>query len=473
MRPRLRDYQADLIDRVRRQVAQGKRRVLAQAAVGAGKTVIAGEMVRLATEKGRRVLFLAHRRRLVSQAADQFARFGIDHGVVMAGRAATLAPVQVASRDTLLARGVRSDAMALPPADLVFVDEAHRVLSDEYQRLVELYPDAVHIGLTATPARDDGRGLGDFYQAIECCVPISRLIAEGHLVPVRCFAPQDRSGGKRGLAGDPVAAWKALADGRPTVLFAGKVEASLAVCAAFNAAGVPAEHVDAKTPDPERDAVISRVEAGRTLVLCNVGVMTEGVDVPALSCVQLLRKADSYVLFIQAVGRVMRPHPSKKDAVLIDHADAVLDHGLPHEDVRWELSRTETVDQRNRDDRKEGKRSHPVVCPSCGCLFAAAPACPECGAVLPRRQQPPKLRAQLLTEVEQSLSDEERRARRVAHWHECLRVMAYKGQSVAAAAGMFRGRYPEGPSPDFPNYPEGWQWRRPVAEVMPQYGRRS
>jgi DNA repair protein RadD len=469
MIPTIRNYQTDLIDRVRARIGKGCRRVLIQAAVGSGKTVVAGEIIRRAVERGKRVLFLAHRRRLISQAAGKIREFGVACGIVMAGERPTTAPVQVASRDTLLSRAIKNEWMTLPPADIVLEDEAHRVLGDEYQRLVELYPDAVHLGLTATAAREDGRGLGDFYQAIECCVPISRLIAEGHLVPVRCFAPQNRGAGKRQLAGDPVKAWKALAAGRPTVLFAGTVAASLAVCERFNDAGISAKHIDAHTPDEERDRIIHDVERGTVQVIANCNVLIEGVDIPCLSCVILLRLAESYVLYIQAIGRVMRPHPSKKDAILIDHADACLDHGFPDEDVRWELTESETVDHRNREDRKEGKRATPMVCPRCGVIFAAAASCPECHHRIPPKMQPPKLRAQILTEVENALTDEERHSRRVAHWHQCLRVMCAKGMTCGAAAGMYRSRYPEGPSPEFPNYPEGRQWKQRVCDAFPQY----
>lgn len=465
------EYQEDLVCRVRSKVAAGCRRVLAQAAVGAGKTVIAGRLCELAVAKGKRVLFLVHRRRLNSQMSRTLDDFGIPHGILMRGHdRRSLCPVQVASRDTLLSRAVRNEFFDLPPADLVITDEAHRAESAEYRRLLETYPDAVHVGLTATPAFADGKGMGCFYQAIECCVPIPKLIELGRIVPVRCYAPQNRTAARRKLAGDPVSEWKARAEGRPTVLFAGAVKPSEAARDAFLEAGIPAAHVDAHTPDEERERVIADLEAGRIMVLCNCSILTEGVDIPAVSCIQLLRLASSYILFIQAIGRGMRAHPGKRDCLLIDHADAVLEHGFPDEDVRWDLDETNgTVEQRNREDRKEGKRSTPVTCPACGLQYKAAVVCPECGHRLPRRLQPAVLKNQILTEVEKALTPEEKAERRVRYWHECLRIMAHKGMTCGAAAGMFRGRYREGPDASLPNYPCGAQWKMRAGDAFPQY----
>lgn len=464
--------QLDLIGRARARYASGVRRLLLQAPVGYGKTVVTSEIARAAVARGKRVLFLAHRRRLVSQSSRKLDDFGVFHGLLMSGEAAAAGEmVQVASRDTLLSRAVRNDWVAPPPADLVIVDEAHRVMADDYQRLMALYPDAYHLGVTATPARDDGRGLGGFYQALECAPPISWLVARGRLCPVRCYAPQNAGGGRAGrkLAGDPVATWLRLGEGRPTVLFASRVEHSRAACAAFLAAGVTAEHIDARTEDADREAAVARVESGATRVLCNVGVFTEGVDVPCLSCVVLLRLASSYVLFVQAVGRAMRAHPGKSDAVLIDHADAVLEHGFPDDDVRWELDEGGTVEARNREDRKEGKRSQPVVCPACGMCYPAGPACPGCGAKLPRKMMPPALRNQLLTEVERGLTPERQREWRVRFWHGCLATMAYKGGTCGAAAQMYRRKYGEWPPGDFPNVAGAGRSRDRVADVYPQY----
>ncbi len=216
-------------------------------------------------------------------------------------------------------------------------------------------------------------------------------------------------------------------------------------------------------------ATPSSAVSGVTQILCNCSVLIEGVDIPCLSCCILLRLAGSYVLFIQAIGRIMRAFPGKEHAVLIDHADAVLEHGFPDEDVRWELSESETVDQRNRQDKKEGKRATPVTCPKCGHMYTAAIVCPECGHRLPRRLQPAILRNQILTEVDKALSPEERQEAQARYWHACLRVMAAKGRTAGAAAHMFKSRYKDWPDNSLPNVPYGGQWKQKVADLYPQY----
>ncbi len=477
--PALRPYQADVVERVRARMAEGLRRVVVQAACGAGKTHVSSELCRRAHSKGKRVLFLAHRRRLIAQKSERLDLFGVPHGVLMAGVQRTPAFVQVASRDTLLARAVRGHRLELPPADLVITDEVHNAGADEYRALLERYPDACHVGLTATPARSDGVGLGGeggFWTALECTVPTSRLVREGYLVPVRCYAPDvavRRKGRAGGLHGDHVARWQELAAGRPTVLFAAKCAASRAACDRFCLAGIAAVHIDQRSTDEEREAASRGLEDGSISVVCNVGVWTEGVDVPCLSCCILLRMAGSVVLFLQAVGRIMRAHPGKKDAVLIDHAGAVLQHGFPDEDQEWSIDQGDTVDARNAKAAEEGKHRKAVGCECCGALFSGVPACPECGWKIPppRKSKTQQSLSALLVEVERgSISSEGARQK---FWEEKLYIAAAKGMMVGQAAQMYRrgmGHWPEedGLTP----LAQPWQRRSLVADVFPQFDRR-
>lgn len=328
----LRPYQIEAIHDLRRVLGHGGRRVLLQLATGAGKTRIAAEIVRMAQGKRSKVLFLAPRRELIGQAAAAFSKQGIHPGIIMAGeRMSRLQDVQVASFDTLHARAVRSSRMQMPDADLVIVDEAHLSLAETRKDIIEHYADAVVIGLTATPARGDGRGLGEIYDQLVMGPSIRHLTEEGYLVPLKYYAPtepdlaklrlnKDGDYTETGLSkrmdtpklvGDIVDNWLRIARSRLTVVFCVNRAHSRNVCQQFNAQGISAEHVDGETPNDERAAILDRVRAGKTQVLCNVFVASYGLDIPVLDCAVLARPTKNIALYLQMIGRVMRTSPGK------------------------------------------------------------------------------------------------------------------------------------------------------------------
>lgn len=157
----LRDYQVETINKIESALAgEGVQRIILQAPCGSGKTVIAAEIIRRAVDRNERVLFLAHRRELVFQCSDKLNRFEVDHGILMAGiRPSFIPDVQVASVQTLIAR-IKKGRVEPPPAELIIFDECHHNVSKTHLQLIEHYADAVVIGLTATPIRGDGKGLG-------------------------------------------------------------------------------------------------------------------------------------------------------------------------------------------------------------------------------------------------------------------------------------------------------------------------
>src|SRR5215469_364773 len=160
--PQLRPYQLDAIDQLKGKIACGIRRALLIAPTGSGKTIIAATLMADAVASGKDVLFVDHRRELTQQTSQKLYDIGVDHGIVQAGFPSRPGEkVQVCSVQTLHARAVRSRRMSLPRADLLIIDEAHHVVAPTYMRLIEAYPDAVILGLTATPCRGDGRGLGN------------------------------------------------------------------------------------------------------------------------------------------------------------------------------------------------------------------------------------------------------------------------------------------------------------------------
>lgn len=297
----LRPYQEGAIAEVRARRSPGER-ILVVAPTGAGKTIIASQLIVDELEAGGTVLFIAHRTELIAQTYGTLLARGIperDLGIVMGDGVIThpltgrrvscrrpLARVQIASIDTLRSR-------AKPRATLVIVDEAHRALAKSYRDVADAYPEALHVGLTATPYRADGRGLGDAYRQLVIVSTPRRLMDEGFLVEPRCFthpvkpdlgkvtttageydqAELGAAMDKRELVGNLVEHWARLAEQRRTVVFATNVAHSRNIVEAFRGAGVAAEHLDGETPSVDRAAILRRIDTGETLVVSNAMVL--------------------------------------------------------------------------------------------------------------------------------------------------------------------------------------------------------
>ena len=409
---RLRAYQQSAVQEIRARVAAGVRRLIVVAPTGSGKTTIAAHIIGSAVERGSRVLFMAHRRELITQAYNRLIQLGVPEnqlGVLMGRdrRWRPGAPVQVASVDTLRNR-------AKPLADIVFVDECHRATAKSYRDIAAYYPDALHLGLTATPFRANGAGLDDAYDDLLLVASPRRLIDEGHLVEPRVFTvPTDALPDlsavrvKRGdydqralaeavdsktLVGNLVEHWVRHAEGARTVAFAVSVAHSQHIAEQFRQAGVPAEHLDGATPTEERDAILARLERGETRVVSNCGVLCEGWDQPAVKCAILARPTRSTGLYLQQAGRILRPWNGQR-AIILDHGGCALEHGLPQDDRNFSLQGTKK--------KRNGKTSAPVrTCPTCcAVLPLCTRICPECDTVLIEQAEVPTEREGTLVEV--------------------------------------------------------------------------
>ncbi len=492
----LRPYQVDAINRLRSLVGGGKKRLILQMTTGGGKTVCAAELIRLAVSKGKRVLFLAHRRELVRQCADKLRAFGVTHQVIMAdqdtGRVLVTYsnPVQVASKDTLWSRAMRSKRIDLPPADLVICDEAHRSLSKTWVALINKYPEATVIGLTATPSRKDGSAMGSIYDDMVKAISCQELISGGYLVPFKVFAPYrpslkgvkvvagdynkvqlEERMDKVELVGDIVANWKELAGDRQTIVFASGIEHSMHICQEFTRAGVTAVHVDGETPPDERDESFKMVMNGDVQVLCNCDVCVEGTDLPPVSCIVLARPTKSIVRYKQMVGRGMRPWPGKEHAVLLDHAGCVYFHGFPEDDVEWSLEGGK-VEERTAAKKKAKGESEPIICKKCHCAFRNGSRCPNCGAeVKVRKPKAVKTKDGSLTELKRGETYQATREEKQRFWHYCLGVTANRGQTLRVAAGMYSGHFGEPPwkTSDMSHMPARNQWQSRTCDVFPHF----
>jgi DNA repair protein RadD len=397
----LHPFQRDAVDQIEREISAERRRLLYVAPTGAGKTVVGAEIINRAVERHQRVLVIAHRREIITQTRDKLIANGVNPGIVLAGFEDELRPyanVQVAGIQTLHARAIRSNRMPMPAATYLIIDEAHHARASTYQKVLDQYPEAVVIGLTATPVRGDGRGLGNIFETMVEAPQIAELIKLGHLVPTKVYAPVDCDIAKGvrtqtgdyvvsalsarmntdQLVGDVVADWLKHGERRRTVAFAVDVAHSVHIRNAFLEFDVRAEHLDGSTPKTERDAILERLRSGETEIVTNCAVLTEGFDCPDVGCIVLARPTKKLGLYRQMIGRGLRPADGKSDCVILDHSGAVYRHGLPEDYVEWKLDVDRRAENPTQARRERGEEPKLRECPSCKTVMAAPP-CHACG----------------------------------------------------------------------------------------------
>jgi superfamily II DNA or RNA helicase len=411
----LRDYQADMEQAI--QSAWGAiRYILSVLPTGGGKTVLFAEIIRKTVGA---VCAVAHRQELVGQISLALARDGIRHKIIGPKSVVKLcihmhqtelgkmyydpmSEIAVAGVDTLLRRGGKLGTWARS-VKLWVMDEGHHVQkNNKWGKVIEFFPNARGLGVTATPLRADSRGLHSdndgIYHVLLMGPHMRELIRRGYLTDYKIFAPhsdfnretiavsqttgdfnpvQLRKAAKRShIVGDVVDHYLRIAPGKLGVTFATDVETALNITAKFNAAGVPAEMVCAKTPDRLRIDVLRRFKRRELLQLVNVDIFGEGFDLPAIEVVSMARPTESYGLYVQQFGRALRIMDGKERAIIIDHVGNVIRHGLPDAPRAWSLGR--------REKRDSAAETGPLLrsCPKCtGVYERFYPSCPYCGHI--------------------------------------------------------------------------------------------
>lgn len=447
----LRPYQARAVEAVRDAFRRGARAPLLVVPTGGGKTVIFSHITDSASGRGSRVLILLHRRELIRQTSQKLQDAGVPHGIIAPGHTPRPELVQVASVQTL---GRRLGDDRFPAPDLIVPDEAHHAVAGQWKAILQAWPNARLLGVTATPERMDGRGLGvdvgGVFDDLVMGPTVAELVAQGHLTDTVVYAPPhapDLSGVRtRGgdydatalreamevpsITGDAVAHYAKHAPGQPAILFATSVQHAEAMAQVFRAQGWRAVAASGQTSPAERDATIRGLATGAVQVLCACDLISEGLDVPAVSAVILLRPTKSLGLYLQQVGRGLRPAPGKRHLVVLDHAGNTQRHGLVTMDREWSL--------RGRVKREAQDRD-PPRCDGCGAFLPGrGRACEGCGwfeATVPR---PP---TQLL-HIPGELRDVTREAR---HWGRQRRldeVLAEASDADLPAIAVARGYKP-------------------------------
>lgn len=332
----LRPYQTEALDSVSDHWRTGARSVLLVAPTGSGKTTIGAEAIRRAVARGKKCLWLAHRRELITQAYDRLVSEEISCGVIMADdkRANPEAPVQVCSVDTLTARGTR------PEATLLVWDEAHHCAAATWKEIIKGYAESWHLGLTATPERGDGSPLGDIFEQMVIGARVKQLVADGFLVRSQMLIPCSETSKKMHksyLAMSPLQAFNQYGNNQRTVVYCQFVKHAHEYAQEFSDAGIASAVIDGGMAQQERDEKLNAFVNGDIKVILNVYVLTEGWDVPSTTCCIIARNVGHAGLFLQMAGRVLRPAPDKDIATIVDLKGSTRAFGLPDSDREYSL----------------------------------------------------------------------------------------------------------------------------------------
>jgi superfamily II DNA or RNA helicase len=353
---KLRPYQSQLIAQIAANWQSGKRRVIAVAPTGSGKTVLFAKVAdrHLNNRPDGKVWIIAHRIEMLLQARQKIeamcertiGKIDIDE------RIDPNAEIYICSIQTLTAR---LPEITIAPT-LIIIDEVHHAIADSYQEVLKKFPTCLVLGVTATPIRADGNGFRDSFDELVCAPGVKELIQQGYLAPFKVFGAKmiELKDVKKGrydynrqslvdeidrtiVYGDLLAAYRQYANNTKTVVFCVDIEHSRATAVAYKAAGIPTEHIDGEMDWKTRSTILERFRSGETMVLCNCELILEGFDLDNIQTVQIVRPTASLSLYLQMVGRVLRPHPDKDYARIIDHTSNIALFGLPDEERYWSL----------------------------------------------------------------------------------------------------------------------------------------
>jgi DNA repair protein RadD len=385
----LRPYQTQAVAEIREAYRQRHRAVLFVLPTGGGKTVVFSHIAEQAAVKGSRICILVHRQELLRQASASLTAMGVPHGLVAANRSMDLSqPVQVASVQTLARRLHRFPQEFF---QLLVVDEAHHSNAGTWAKVLAHFQSARVLGVTATPCRCDGRGLGEWYQSMVQGPTAAWLTEHGYLAPAKVLAPPigfDAKGLRKQMgdydmtqAADMLSGGKAMGDAlshyrqhlckRTAIAFCCSIAHAEAVARAFNDAGVAAASIDGKMDGATRERLLTDLGTGRLKVLTSCALIGEGVDVPSVAGCILLRPTQSVGLHLQMIGRCLRPQDGKR-AVILDHVGNCIRNGHHLEQRDWSL---DGIKKRHREQAPSVK-----VCPACfSCMPSAKQLCPDCG----------------------------------------------------------------------------------------------
>lgn len=412
----LRGYQRELIDLIRQSLASGHHHIIVQSPPRTGKTVVMAEIARRTTNKGNRVCFIIHRKEVLEQAKATFQEQGVDPNLLEAGM------VQSLTRHV--------DAMQAP--EVILIDEAHHALAKSYKRILEAFPTAYVLLFTATPVRTGRNQLDQIADDIIVGKSIKELTEQGFLAPFKYYAAKEKDVDdkklRRSSTGDYVTAsieeavshkiyshtvdeYLTKAGGKQAVVYTYSVEAANHLAREFNARGITAEAIDATTPTMVRDTAVRKFRDQQLKVLVNVNLFTEGIDLPNVDCVIMVRPTMSLALYMQFSMRCLNPRPGKV-ATIIDQVGNWERFGLPNADRDWKALAKSKASPAKSLKRGGGQV---IQCPDCFGVVEKNEVedntCPLCGYYpLVRKRDYEEQKAQL---VEIKASDQVKRIKKI------------------------------------------------------------
>ena len=370
----LRDYQQTGVDLIRGEFIKKLRSTLFVLATGGGKTVVFCHIAQQTAARNKNVLILVHRVELLRQTSKSLSKSGVDHGLINANYTPNLTkPVQVASVQTLIKRLGK-----ITPPDLIIIDEAHHATAGSWRKVVDYFPNARILGVTATPMRGDGKGLDELFDSLVVGPQTADLIKLGFLVKPIIYAPPtkiDFSAVKivRGeydqtqiteimdrptITGNAVEHYRKICSGVPCVVFCVSVSHAEHVAADFRQNGFSAYSVDGTMDDDKRSRILNGLGDGTIQVVTSCDLISEGTDIPAIECAILLRPTQSTGLYIQQVGRALRLAEGKKFAYILDHVGNVFKPRISGRHSRMDIGRT----KKRKTRQGRGKRySRPTM----------------------------------------------------------------------------------------------------------------
>lgn len=392
----LRDYQEQGVADIRSSFAVGHKAPLYVAPTGSGKTILFSYIAKAAAKKGVTVHILVHRQELLYQTSKALKADGVDHGVIARSSNWSGGHVHVASVQTLARRLDK-----VRPPGLIIIDEAHHAKAKTWMDVIKAFPRARVLGVTATPIRLDGKGLGEVFDDMIVGPSTAELINQGHLSKYSLFAPPGRidlqgvkkrmgdyvrsdlaeMADKPTITGDAIKHYQKYCVGQPAIAFCTTVEHANHVAEAFRYQGVRSATIDGKMKPADRKRLVDDLASGQVQVMTSCELVSEGFDLPTLKAAILLRPTKSLSIYLQQVGRALRPSPGKGEAIILDHAGNAFEHGLPDAPRLWELMPDKFKGS------NVGSSIQATQCPKCYFVYEPVPACPKCGYVRPMAER--------------------------------------------------------------------------------------